>query len=49
MRGQKSQFVAIEPAVWRASLDYAEFQASLGLYGGESLQGLQKEAALLTP
>lgn len=48
MRGEKRQFVAVEPAVRRVSLDDAEFQASLRLYS-DSLQGLQKEAALLTP
>lgn len=47
MRGEERQFVAVEPAVWRMSLDDTEFQASLRLYS-DSLQSLQKEAALLT-
>lgn len=40
--------MAVKPAVDRASLNGAEFKASLGLYG-DSLQGLQKEEVLPTP
>lgn len=38
----------VKPAVVGAGSDDDEFQASLGLYT-DSLQGLPKEPALLTP
>lgn len=41
-------FVPVKPAVVGAGSDDDEFQASLGLYT-DSLQGLPKEPALLTP